>query len=57
MEKKGEKEKENMSCAERRRQTGEGQMRSQMNEQIITTEVKDIRYIIADKSITFRNYM
>lgn len=31
-------------------------MKQQMNEQI-TTEVKDIRYIIADKNITFRNYM
>lgn len=30
-------------------------MKQQMNKQI-TTEVKDIRYIIADKNITFRNY-
>lgn len=49
MEKKGEKEKENKSCSEMRRQTGKGQMRLQMNEQIITTEVKDIRFIIAVK--------
>lgn len=31
-------------------------MKQQRNKQIMT-EVKDIRYLIADKNITFRNYM
>lgn len=57
MEKKKRVGEREQTGAERWRQTGKGQMKLQMNKQIIMIEVKDISYIIADKNIKFRNYM